>query len=80
MDSFDEAIKMRDNNPMLASKLHVLLNISWLLVDGFSQDFNNKDSFDEMIKMRGNNPMLILKLHILLNILAPCWQIFMRLL
>ena len=25
---FDETIKMRDNNPMLTSKLHVLLNIS----------------------------------------------------
>ena len=26
-DSFDETIEMRGNNPMLTSKLHVLLNI-----------------------------------------------------
>ena len=27
-NSFDERIEMRDNNPMLTSKLYVLLNIS----------------------------------------------------
>ena len=26
-DSFDETIEMRGNNPMLTSKLHVLLNV-----------------------------------------------------
>ena len=33
-DSFDEMIEMLDNNPILTSKLHVLLNISapcWLI-------------------------------------------------
>ena len=43
---------MRGNNPMLTSKLHVMLNISvpcWW----FSRDFYNRDSFDEMIEMRG---------------------------
>ena len=40
----------------------------------------NKGSVAKMIKMRGNNSMLTSKLHFLLNILAPCWQIFMRLL
>ena len=40
----------------------------------------NKGSVVQMIKMRGNNSMLTSKLHLLLNILAPCWQIFMRLL
>ena len=40
----------------------------------------NKGSVAERIKMRGNNPMLTSKWYFLLNILAPCWNIFMRLL
>ena len=40
----------------------------------------NKGSVVKMMKMRGNISMLTLKLHFLWNILAPCWQIFMRLL
>ena len=39
----------------------------------------NKGLVAKIIKMRGNNSMLTPKLHFLLNILAPCWQIFMRL-
>ena len=72
-------LKWGGNNPMLTSKLHVLLNILAPYWQIFT-DFYNRDSFDEMIEMRGYNPMLTLKLHVLLNILAPYWQIFTRLL
>ena len=78
-DSVDDTIEMRGNNPMLTSKLHVLLNFltpSWLI---FTR-FYNRDSFDERIERKGNNPMLPSKLHVLLNISAPCWWIFIRLL
>ena len=78
-DSFDETIEIRCNNPMLTSKLYVLLNI-WTPFDGFSWDFYNRDSFDEMVERRGNNPMLTSKLYILLDTSAPCWSIFTRLL
>ena len=40
----------------------------------------NKGSVAKMIKMRGNNSMLTFKTVFLLNILAPCWEIFRRLL
>ena len=65
-------IKMRGNNSMLASKLHILLNIS-PHVDWFSWDIYNRDSFDETIEMKGSNSILTSKLHVLLNILFPCW-------
>ena len=61
---------MRDNNPMLTSKLFVCY-ITGLHADGFSCDFYNRDSFGETIDMRGNNSMPTLKLHVLLNISAP---------
>ena len=44
-DSFDETIEMRSDNPMLTSKLHVLLHMFCsypLSVDEFSQDFYNR--------------------------------------
>ena len=66
--SVAKMIKVKGNNSMLTSKLHFL---SWLHVDGFSQDFYNRDSFNKMIEMRGNKPMLTSKLHVLLNISAP---------
>ena len=78
-DSFDETIKMSGNNPVLTSKLHVLLNIlasSWQI---FMRPLY-RNYFDEIIKMWGNNPIPSSKLHVLLNSLAPCWWIFVRLL
>ena len=54
--------------------------ISQLHGDGFSWDFYNRDPFNETIKMWVTKPMLTSELHVLLNILAPLWQIFMRLL
>ena len=59
---------MGSNNPIIISKLHVLLNILAPLVDGFSQDFYNRDSSDEIIEMRGNNHKLTSKLHVLFKI------------
>ena len=58
--SVAKMIEMWGNNPMLTSKLHVLL-ISWLHVAGFSQDFYKRDSFHEMIEMSDNNLMLTSK-------------------
>ena len=49
-DSFDEAVKMRGNSPMLTSKLHVLFNILAPCWQNFHETFYNRDSFDETIK------------------------------
>ena len=72
-------IEMRGDNPMLTSKLYILLNISASSWQMFMR-LLYRNSFDEMIKMRGNTLLLTTKLHILLDILGPCWQIFMTLL
>ena len=65
---------MRGNNPILALKLHILLQtfISWWNLSVSYEilcpsNLYNSSSFDETIKMRGNNPILALKLHILLT-------------
>ena len=42
--SVAKMVKMRGNNSMLTSKLP-LCEISWLHVDGFSQDFYNRGFF-----------------------------------
>ena len=75
--SVAKMIKMRGNNLMLTSKLHILIEISdpcwWIFTrlqwEGFFWWHDQNE---------GNNLMLTSKLHILLNISDPCWWIFTR--
>ena len=50
-DSFDEMIKMRGNNPMLTSELHILLNISapWMLTSVYDAHNNKNNNNDKRV-------------------------------
>ena len=63
-------MKIRGKNPMLSSKLNVLIKYLDSLLMYFD-DTSITGIFDKMIEMRGNNLILTSKLHLLLNISAP---------